>query len=483
MMKRFILNQKIKKARRHLNSLNQEHSIFQEVSSHLAASEKKLLRALHENKASHLKPHWDFSEEEGGDIMSALIMARLRHPEKELHDLCKKHKHLEHALKIFDHFELPSLIDKDHYHGILEYLEEDNGIVLDNGTIIGLGKYNGLDPEWALTMIHNIYTKLFGVHRFQEQRQTSPVSLTPANHGDQLRIAIIGDWGAGDYKLGEKVSPAVEIVKQIERMNPPVDYLIHLGDIYYCGTSSKHCSFDSILPEHAVKDNFLANLPKKGPTAEKGRCFTMNSNHEMYPGAGGLYEALRDPRFALQNNSTYLALSFGNWTIVILDSAYFDKSKMYMNGSIGDPGSFQWEFVKGLNLDPEKTILFTHHNPLDSKGDFVANKTSSCGSLWNEIKKCFPAMPAYWYFGHLHNAFVYQPVENVKCRCIGNSSLPYGTASNAQNKKNKFEYFANTPFDGGDRLMNQFGVITLGKNTIKEEIFNQGEETPVWSKR
>ena len=67
--------------------------------------------------------------------------------------------------------------------------------------------------------------------------------------------------------------------------------------------------------------------------------------------------------FSAQKGSSFFALRYGGWTILGLDSAYLASPfDAFMTGSIGGPDGTQGQWIKGLQLKPENTIVLTHHN-------------------------------------------------------------------------------------------------------------------------
>src|SRR5258706_13696501 len=87
------------------------------------------------------------------------------------------------------------------------------------------------------------------------------------------KIGVAGDWGTG-------TESAYGVARELGSHAP--DYTIHLGDVYYSGTSQEY------------QDYFLASWPR----GTKGT-FALNANHEMYSGGNGYFEtalkALRQP--------------------------------------------------------------------------------------------------------------------------------------------------------------------------------------------
>lgn len=144
-------------------------------------------------------------------------------------------------------------------------------------------------------------------------------------------------------------------MQRIQALEP--DLAIHLGDVYYAGTQADITDFES---DEAQKN--LVDLWPGAPQFPKGS-FTLNSNHEMYGGAEGYFNvALRSPLFAAQNRNSYFAIKWGGYLILGLDSAYYDKSELNMDGAPTGPA--QIAFVKSQASAPDVKTVFvmTHHN-------------------------------------------------------------------------------------------------------------------------
>jgi hypothetical protein len=266
-------------------------------------------------------------------------------------------------------------------------------------------------------------------------------------------LAIAGDFGTGNWGTAAKPAASTKIATLgIPGLAPTLT--IHLGDVYYEGSSSE-------------ETNNLVKLwpPGSGPATS----FTMNSNHEMYSGAKPYFvQALGSPLFAAQKPYSFFALENTNWVIVGLDSAYYsDELTLYMNGSLG--AGAQVEFLKSQAQKGKKVILLTHHNGLAEDG-------SATTGLWNEVMSCFPAGsgPAYWYWGHVHAGVVYQPKNGVQCRCAGHGALPWGYASELDNP-NVAWFEKRNAGDPGDtlRVFNGFTFLQLTGASVNETFYDE----------
>ena len=104
------------------------------------------------------------------------------------------------------------------------------GVIDYDGSLIARSKFGNLDASWVTALIYYIALKL-DVREVSSWAQfgTTPATITVT--GDTVKIALIGDWGTGDWTDGAVVCPALEVIDQVKSLAP--DYTIHLGDVYY----------------------------------------------------------------------------------------------------------------------------------------------------------------------------------------------------------------------------------------------------------
>lgn len=330
--------------------------------------------------------------------------------------------------------------------------------VTKGGAIFGLGKYEILDIGWVGAFI------TFLEHLFPWKIESFNTNAAVIQIPDTTDIAILGDWGCGEYDT--KPSPAIQVGQTITNTIKP-QYSIHLGDVYYSGTQAEE------------QQRFLDFWP----AGSKGS-FSLNSNHEMYSGAKGLYDTLlADPRFNAQQSTTYFALYNTHWRIIGLDSAYYSTEiSIYMVGNIKSRHSgakkqlaFLQEQINLAEENNQQVIIMTHHNALSEQGD-------SQEKLWNQVVSLFPndSGPAYWYWGHLHTGVVYKPVGQTHGRCVGHGGIPGGLSTELESSTH-LEWFEKTPMPGSDILtMNGFAHIKLDGATITEAFYQQ-DGTPSWN--
>jgi hypothetical protein len=318
------------------------------------------------------------------------------------------------------------------------------------GEILGTGKYQELDPSWELVAGTVWLENLLHKHPFP------PGAPNPQPIPDQVTIALAGDFGTGNF--GASDSPSTKISKCIRTLKPHVT--IHLGDVYYAGTSGKESSK-------------LLNFWPQGSIGS----FTLNSNHEMYSGGGPYFdEAVGGPVFnKLQSPYSFFALENSNWIIVGLDSAYdSDVLKLYMDGSLGT--NSQISFLQALAKKRKKMVLLTHHNGIPESG---VPGTAPL-KLFTELTAAFAGQtpPAYWYWGHAHAGVAYKPLaaqNGMLCRCLGHAALPWGLSSDLQGST-QVQWFercnAGDP-DNKLRVFNGFVLLQLNGPDLAETFYDE----------
>jgi hypothetical protein len=383
---------------------------------------------------------------------------------------------------------------------------EGQGVIASDGTLVSYSKYAQLDfglltgtpgsiMGWAEAFVDYVYHRFGsgGIHPFGNDGQVIHF------RGEQLSLALLGDWGTGVWQDGNDAKgPAMVLLDQVLAQDPKPDLTIHLGDVYYTGSADgKHLDGNETIK--------FTNLWKKGTQGS----FTLNSNHEMYPGANGFFDdAMTSSLFSQQAGASYFALMYGdNWAVIGLDSVYDVKFPdntlvpFYMEGLITDAHK-QLSFIKGLDLTGRKVIVLTHHNPVTTDG------TEKYGELWDNVTGALAdnptftcaksnGAPQYWFWGHIHNGIIYNEssfcgARGTKGRCTGHAAIPFGSAyalaKSDGDPIDTVEYFANTPYKEYAsptlqqklRVLNGFTMLTLTESGITEFWYEQGNTSPVW---
>ena len=203
--------------------------------------------------------------------------------------------------------------------------------------------------------------------------------------GDSFQIAMVGDWGTGLY--------GAPVIADRIAATGPFDLLLHLGDIYYSGTSEE------------TKERFL----KLWPISAAPMSRSLNANHEMYSGGYGYFDIIL-PHFG--QAASYFALQNTNWLLVGLDTAYIEHDM--------DPKQVTWLEQLVAGRGQRKVVLFSHQqlfSRLDHQGEKLQSKLNALLTS-NQITA--------WYWGHEHQCVLYDkhPTWGLVARCLGNSGIP-----------------------------------------------------------
>jgi hypothetical protein len=326
----------------------------------------------------------------------------------------------------------------------------DEGVVIStgaDGTMLGTGKYEQLDPGWLEAFAVFLENLAFG--------EKHPFIANPATVAipDKVQIGLVGDWGTGNWRTAANPAPSTDVANKMATLH--LDINIHLGDVYYAGTGDQeHHNFTQIWPKATIGS------------------LALNSNHEMYSGAKPYFQAIGAAPFGMQNGCSYFALENSNWVIVGLDSAYFSSwAGLYMDGSLGPAGGTQVIFLQQQVAKGKKVAVLTHHNGLAEDGQ-------SATGLWAEVMSGFPAGkgPALWYWGHAHAAAVYKAhgPAAVASRCCGHGGLPWAQAPALQNPMVEwYEHRSANDPDIPQRVLNGFAVLRLDGGNVQETFYDE----------
>ncbi len=442
----------------------------------LQASERLLFGEL--NKQGVLKESPPQTDLGGGNIEFGLTLFWVFNPPKNS-------RYLFDAMKEYLEWQTGGALkatQPDDYSAIQDQIARGDKVMPD-GSIFGSGKYEMADIGWAEYLIYLIYFDLFPDERAPfNDVPADIIDLAATTSQNEVSIAILGDWGIGNYTSdGGPAKAVMGAISNSPAIGDP-DYIIHLGDVYYAGTETSE-EYDKLV-QVWPKDRF-SNGSKAGTS------FTLNSNHEMYGGANGYFKVAlsgADTPFDKQQKASFFALKFGDWMLLGLDSAYYSPSStFYMYGSLGgSASSVQKDWLRKVagSRNGKDVILLSHHNPISFDG--ITQQ-----ELWHEAVDALGGTPDYWYWGHIHLGVVYGnslPAAQVpdgrfaKVRCSGNAAIPNGAPPGLEGKPN-IEYYCQTPLQNKEpRVRNGFALIKLTKDGQITETFYEvadGSTEPV----
>jgi hypothetical protein len=357
------------------------------------------------------------------------------------------------------------LHDDDHLESAAAGAPGVEGIftsVLPDGEVKwGDREYDSSDLGWAYCFVAWVDTN----------GQTPPFKLgNVIQIPDNTTLAILGDWGGAN-------PPALAIAAAAKS----AAYQIHLGDVYYAGTTGGSAANWPYEPDHFL--NVWTGAP--------GKSFALNSNHDMYAHATGYLEALQAPAFKAQGGNCF-ALYNKAFRIVGLDSAYYapDTGILefpgYMIGSLGPPQGQQAHFLEQQIAQltaGQKLILLTHHNGLKLNGSQPKSGDPQL-LLWQQVTAVLQKLPAgaskevLWYWGHEHAGAVYKTqtlngAVTIQPRCCGHGCIPWGIATDL-NSPNVLWSEKEVLGPGTNYFVtNGYATLTLNGASLTEAFWNQ----------
>lgn len=361
-------------------------------------------------------------------------------------------------------------------------------LVYKDGSVLSMEKYATYDQKWFLAFLNLVQTTILSLWKYggtYPAVTAKPIPISGQTPG-KVRIAILGDWGTGDTR-------SKDVMQQLLLSRP--DYIIHVGDVYYSGTPAENSTNGK---HYFGPGEEQANLVDAWPGTYNGKSFTLNSNHEMYSGANGYFDVALNTQsgpFTAQQGQGCFVLQFNDWNFLGLDSAYMGSTAdAFMTGTLGPTSGTQYKWIQGLNLDPSKTIVFTHHNGF-------ADDVSAMSPLFDEVSSALNGDPYAWYWGHVHNGIVYKsPISvpekvgsstmrktNTYSRCLGHAALPYGNATAlAGNSQIAWRETLINPLN--QQLFNGYAILDIDASgstvsAIKEYFFNLRIDSPRYSKQ
>ena len=309
-----------------------------------------------------------------------------------------------------------------------------------------------------------------GTPQYRSWRDSGGGDLTYATIAWRLpadaTIVIVGDVGTGTDVAAGVLSAALSFKP---------DAILHLGDVYYSGTSFEM--------EHALVgllDAVFEAAERRVPV------FTVPGNHEYFTGSVALLACLDSGRLAVRTDqhqpASYFCLRSADdgWQFLGMDTGFnghtmsvpqADQQAVLQllhaedpaaptsaTGTITLPAStssmvtlrddeLEWHQDK-IRSFPGRSVLLSHHQlysavqtcgvpPGSQPGD--VNREWVNTALWTQLGAAFDTRVAAWIWGHEHNLGIFQdryrpadwpadPGPNLKTllkgRCAGHAAIP-----------------------------------------------------------
>jgi hypothetical protein len=228
---------------------------------------------------------------------------------------------------------------------------------------------------------------------------------------NDVKIALASDWGTG-------TESAYAVGNEIAARHP--DITIHLGDVYYSGTSAEYRRY--FLPEGCWPRGARAT---PGAPGEASGTYVLNANHEMYSGGQGYFGAAL-PEF--RQVTSYFCLENDAWRIVAMDTGYhctrgIKKLLSFITGDKTKLNDVALDWTKKVfSSAPKPTILLSHHQPMSAFDKRVYP------NLAVQLRPYLDRV-ALWFWGHEHKLAGYEGYAmnggpRIRGRCIGHGGMP-----------------------------------------------------------
>jgi predicted phosphodiesterase len=309
-------------------------------------------------------------------------------------------------------------------------------------------------PGWAECVTqYALYKASLGPNPYRKN-----VDITKSIIKDQTRIGIIGDWGTGEQI-------AIDLLQQVKAQQP--DLLIHLGDVYYAGTSTE------------MTHNFLQVCNSiLGPNIP---IYSLCGNHDMYSGGAPYYQMLD----TIGQQSSYFCLRGNFWQIIAVDTGNNDQNPLTVSTNMTklNDTEIPWALDKVQNAGGRRTILLSHHqlfSPFGSVGSVDGTPYCFNPNLYGVFKGVLTAVDV-WLWGHEHTLAVYDQYMGLgKGRCIGASAIPVFTGQQSYTPDGSLHTFNGTlpTWQGAVQLGNDgtdynhaFAMINLANATGNIDYF------------
>jgi hypothetical protein len=249
--------------------------------------------------------------------------------------------------------------------------------------------------------------------RLVTRKPDLPVPAGTAEYPLQSRdgattVALFSDWGTGYYH-------SRYIARHIVHLGAA--QAVHLGDVYYTGTSSQFAEhFNPVL------DPVVRALP----------FYAMNANHEMDSHGIAYLQFLEikrslggTPGFAPQPQETsYFCLSNDAYQVIGIDTAF------HRNGRYKDDVLRLWlrDRLEAGQSAGKITVLLSQNEPYGPSGGDSVRAREFRDLYTKDLKPITEGLVHAWFWGDEHYAALYEPNDDAPFvgSCIGHGGYPYG---------------------------------------------------------
>lgn len=287
--------------------------------------------------------------------------------------------------------------------------------------------FSSCDPLWAEAVA--VYVAYYDdpvdprqpVYRPPPDDGFAVYPLPPGGGDGTVTVGVLADWGSGE-------EVAVQAMQAMFAHRP--DLVLHLGDVYYAGTTDEY------------RRNFsgpLAQARRTQPTP----VYNLPGNHDYYSGGKPFYDALPStnqpplaPAGTHAQEASFFCLRNDRWQLQGMDTGYFDHDVFKVAEDLTHlhPEEAKWHRSQLSAAGGRKVILLSHHQLFSAFLNIGHKPTQKGGnglyppavnpSLLEVFGPCFGQV-ALWLWGHEHLLEIYAPFVGLqKGRCVGSSAVP-----------------------------------------------------------
>jgi hypothetical protein len=261
-----------------------------------------------------------------------------------------------------------------------------------------------LFDQFSITDVRWVSSALAtGIRWFRKRHAFKDQAAAPVAMRDDARVLLVGDWGSG-IPRAVKVSAQMRRILDQGKQEGREQHVVHLGDVYYSGW------------QYEYERRFLLYWPVRPEEAAAISSWTCNGNHDMYAGGHAYFDtALRDPRFARHQGSSYFSLHNSHWQVLGLDTSWED------HGLAGSQADWARSVLTAPGNGGKKGLLLSHHQVVSA---FEGGRESSL------LAKIRPVLASgrvnAWIWGHEHRCMVYRGgIEGIGLACcLGHGGVP-----------------------------------------------------------
>lgn len=220
--------------------------------------------------------------------------------------------------------------------------------------------------------------------------------LNPRPGSGRIHIALFADFGTG-------LAHSRFIARQIALTEPTFDAAVHLGDVYYTGTTKQYQEYFE-EPLHGVLENDT-------------QLYVLPDNHDGYSG----FHAFADfrSRHLPQQPGSYFAIETEHVQLIGVDTIWHSD-----RGRIQDDGVRTWlrERFDAGRAAKRANILLTGHEPYE----YCKTKLNK---LNDDLLELSAGKLDLWFWGNTHYCALFDrgPDTPYYGSCIGHGGYPYGT--------------------------------------------------------